>query len=104
MPTRLASSSLAAAVLFAAPELALAQSARFCLKSALGAVTCTYDTMIMCEQAKQPNSRDQCIPRFQADETTGSSGGPRGGLRPPGTKPPLVNLSGEVANFKWSRS
>jgi hypothetical protein len=78
--------------LLAAPQAVLAQSAPFCLKSALGAVSCTYHTMILCEQAKQPNSRDQCIPRFQADETTGSSGAP---LRPrqPGTTLPVINPS-----------
>jgi hypothetical protein len=91
MPNHLASSSLLAAALFATPQLALAQSAPFCLKSALGAVSCTYHTMILCEQAKQPNSRDQCIPRFQADETTGSSGAPLGGPRQPVTTRPAIN-------------
>jgi len=89
----LASSILVAAVLFGAPQVVLAQSAPFCLRSALGAVSCTYHTMILCEQAKQPNSRDQCIPRFQADETTGSSGGTLGGTRKPGTTPPPLNSS-----------
>ena len=93
MPIRVASSGLVAAVLFAPPQLALAQGAPFCLKSASGAVSCTYHTMILCEQAKQPNSRDQCIPRFQADETTGSSGGPLGGPRQPGATSPLRNSS-----------
>jgi hypothetical protein len=93
MPNRLASWSLVAALLFAAPQLALPQSAPFCLKSALGVVSCIYHTMILCEQAKQPNSRDQCIPRFQADETTGSSGGPLGGPRQPGATSPLRNSS-----------
>jgi hypothetical protein len=49
--------------------------------------------MILCEQAKQPHSRDQCIPRFQADETTGSSGAPLGGPRQPGTARPVINPS-----------
>jgi hypothetical protein len=76
-----------ALLLAAAPQAALAQSAPFCLKRASGAISCTYHTMILCEQGKQPHSRDQCIPRFQADETTGSSGAPLGGPRQPGTTP-----------------
>jgi hypothetical protein len=93
MPIRLTSSGLVAAVLFTAPQLALAQGAPFCLRSALGAVSCTYHTMILCEQAKQPNSRDQCIPRFEMDATTGSSAAPLGSPRQPGTPPPAVNPS-----------
>ena len=93
MPNRLASWSLVAALLFAAPQLALPQSAPFCLKSALGAISCTYHSMILCEQAKQPNSLDQCIPRFQADETTGSSAAPLGGPTKPGTTRPRINPS-----------
>jgi len=93
MPNHLASSSLLAAALFATPQLALAQGAPFCLKSASGAISCTYHTMILCEQAKQPHSRDQCIPRFQADETTGSSAAPLGGPRQPGTARPVINPS-----------
>ena len=38
MPNRLTASSLVAAALFTVPHLAIAQSAPFCLKSALGAV------------------------------------------------------------------
>ena len=93
MPNHLASSSLLTAALFATPQLALAQGAPFCLKSASGAISCTYHTMILCEQAKQPHSRDQCIPRFQADETTGSSAAPLGGPRQPGTARPVINPS-----------
>ena len=93
MPNRLTASSLVSAALFTVPHLAIAQSAPFCLKSALGAVSCTYHTMILCEQAKQPHSHDQCIPRFQADETTGSSGAPLGGPRQPGTARPVINPS-----------
>ena len=93
MPTRLASSSFVAAVLFAAPQAALAQGASFCLKSASGAISCTYHTMILCEQAKQPNSRDQCTPRFEIDGTTGSSGAPLGSPRQRGTPRPVVNPS-----------
>ena len=51
---------------FAAPRLALLESAPFCLKSASGTANCTYHTLILCEQAKHPNSLDRCIPRFQA--------------------------------------
>ena len=80
--------SLIAALLLAAPQAVLAQSAPFCLKSALGAVSCTYHTMILCEQAKQPRSRDH-IPRFQADETTGRSTAPLGGPRQPGIAPAI---------------
>jgi len=85
--------SLIAAVLLAAPQDLPAQGAPFCLKSALGALSCTYHSMILCEQAKQPHSRDQCIPRFQADETTGSSGAPLGGPGKPGTTRPVINPS-----------
>jgi hypothetical protein len=93
MPNRLTASSLVAAALFTVPNLAVAQGAPFCLKSALGAVSCTYHSMILCEQAKQPHSRDQCIPRFQADETTGSSAAPLGTPRPPRATRPAVNPS-----------
>jgi len=93
MPIRLASPGLVAAVLLAAPQVALAQGAPFCLKTATGAVSCTYHTMILCEQAKQPNSRDQCIPRFEMDGTTGSSAAPLGSPRPRGTPRPVVNPS-----------
>jgi hypothetical protein len=93
MRNLVAAPSLIVPLLLAAPQAAIAQSAPFCLKSALGAVSCTYHTMILCEQAKQPNSRDQCIPRFQADETTGSSGAPLGGPRQPGTARPVINPS-----------
>jgi hypothetical protein len=93
MPNRLTASSVVAAALFTVPNLAVAQSAPFCLKSALGAVSCTYHTMILCEQAKQPHSRDQCIPRFQADETTGSSGAPLGGRGKAGIMRPVINPS-----------
>jgi hypothetical protein len=94
MPPRVAAWGLAvAAGLFAASEIALAQGAPFCLQAATGALSCTYHTMILCEQAKQPNSRDQCIPRFQADETTGSSAAPLGTPRPPRATRPAVNPS-----------
>jgi hypothetical protein len=46
--------------------------------------------MILCEQAKQPNSADQCVPRLQADVTTGSSAAPLGGPRPRSTAPATV--------------
>ena len=93
MPNRLTASSLVAAALFTVPHLAIAQGAPFCLKSALGALSCTYHSMILCEQAKQPHSRDQCIPRFQADETTGSSAAPLGGPGKAGTARPVINPS-----------
>jgi hypothetical protein len=89
MGSLVAAPSLVAALVLAAPQDVLAQSAPFCLKSALGAVSCTYHTMILCEQAKQPNSRDQCIPRFQADETTGRSTAPLGSPRQPGIAPAI---------------
>jgi hypothetical protein len=91
MPNHFASSALIAAALFATPQLTLAQGAPFCLKSASGAISCTYHSMILCEQAKQPHSRDQCIPRFQADETTGSSAAPLGG--PGKATLPVINRS-----------
>jgi hypothetical protein len=93
MQTRVVAVSLVAVVLFAEPRLGLAQSAAFCLKTAAGAVNCSYHTMILCEQAKQPNSRDQCVPRFEMDGTTGSSAAPLGSPRPPGTAPAAVHPS-----------
>ena len=64
MQTRVAAVGLVAAVLAASPRLGLAQGAAFCLKTTSGAANCSYQTMILCEQAKQPNSRDQCIPQW----------------------------------------
>ena len=86
MRTRIAAVGLVAAVLAASPRLGLAQGAAFCLKTTAGPVNCSYQTMILCEQAKQPNSRDQCIPR-EMDGTTGSSAAPLGNPRPLGTAP-----------------
>jgi hypothetical protein len=91
MPVRFPVLSVIAAALVAMPDLAAAQGGPFCLKSALGALSCSYHSMILCEQAKQPNSRDQCIPRFQADETTGSSAAPLGNPPQPATRTPAVN-------------
>ena len=51
MQTRSAAVGLVAAVLAASPRLALAQGAAFCLKTTSGAVNCSYQTMILCEQA-----------------------------------------------------
>jgi hypothetical protein len=90
MQTRIATMGLVAAVLAASPQLGHAQGAAFCLKTAAGAVSCSYQTMILCEQAKQPNSRDQCVPRFEMDGTTGSSAAPLGSPRPPGTTAPAA--------------
>ena len=60
MQTRIPAVGLVAAlVLAASPRLALAQGAAFCLKPTSGAVNCSYQTMILCEQAKQPGSRDR---------------------------------------------
>ena len=87
MQTRIGVASLVAAVLLAAPRPGLAQGAPFCLKSASGTVNCAYYSMILCEQARRPNSADQCVPRLQADVTTGSSAAPLGGPRPRGTAP-----------------
>jgi hypothetical protein len=91
MQTHIAAVGLVAAVLAAAPRLGLAQGAAFCLKTAAGAVNCSYQTMILCEQAKQPNSRDQCVPRFEMDGT--SSAAPLGSPRPPGSAPAAVHPS-----------
>jgi hypothetical protein len=93
MQTRVAAVGLVAAVLAASPRLGLAQGAAFCLKTPLGAVNCSYQTMILCEQAKQPNSRDQCAPRFEMDATTGSSAAPLGNPRPSGTAPAATHPS-----------
>jgi hypothetical protein len=38
----------------------------FCLKTASGTTNCSYHSLTLCEQARHPNSLDQCIPRFQA--------------------------------------
>jgi hypothetical protein len=93
MQTRVAAVSLVVAVLSAAPRLGLAQGAAFCLKATSGVVSCSYQTMILCEHAKQPNSRDRCIPRFEMDGTTGSSAAPLGSPRPPGTAPAAIHPS-----------
>jgi len=93
MQTRIAAVGLVAAVLAAFPRLGLAQGAAFCLKATSGAVNCSYHTMILCEQAKQPNSRDQCVPRFEMDGTTGSSAAPLGSPRPSGTAPAATHPS-----------
>jgi hypothetical protein len=93
MQTRIAAVSLVAAVLAASPRLALAQGATFCLKPTSGIVNCSYQTMILCEQAKQPNSRDQCVPRFEMDGTTGSSAAPLGSPRPFGAAPAAAHPS-----------
>jgi hypothetical protein len=97
MQTRIAAVGLVAVVLVAvvaaSPQLALAQGATFCLKPASGMVNCSYQTMILCEQAKQPNSRDQCVPRFEMDGTTGSSAAPLGSPRPLGTAPAAAHPS-----------
>jgi len=93
MQTRIAAVGLVATVLAASPRLALAQGAAFCLKTTSGAVNCSYQTMILCEQAKQPNSRDQCVPRFEMDGTTGTSAAPLGSPRPPGTAPAATHPS-----------
>jgi len=93
MRTRIAAVSLVAAVVSAAPRLGLAEGAAFCLKTTSGAVSCSYQTMILCEQAKQPNSRDRCIPRFEMDATTGSSAAPLGSPRPSGTAPAATHPS-----------
>jgi hypothetical protein len=93
MQTRSAAVGLVAAVLAASPQLALAQGAAFCPKTASGALNCSYQTMILCAQAKQPNSRDQCVPRFEMDGTTGSSAAPLGSPRPLGTAPAAAHPS-----------
>ena len=93
MQMRIAAVGLVAALLAASPGLALAQGAAFCLKPTSGAVNCSYQTMILCEQAKQPNSRDQCAPRFEMDATTGSSAAPLGNPRPSGTAPAATHPS-----------
>jgi hypothetical protein len=93
MQTRIGAASLVVAVLVAAPQAGLAQGAPFCLKSASGMLSCAYHSMILCEQAKQPNSADQCVPRLQADVTTGSSAAPLGGPRPRGIAPAAMHPS-----------
>ena len=93
MQTRIATMGLVASVLAASPQLGHAQGAAFCLKTAAGPVSCSYQTMILCEQAKQPNSRDRCVPRFEMDGTTGSSAAPLGNPRPPGSAPAATHPS-----------
>ncbi len=91
MPTRIAIPGVLVAALAAAPEPVLAQGAPFCLKSASGMLSCAYHSMILCEQAKQPNSADRCIPRSEADVTTGSSAAPLGSPRPRGIAPAILH-------------
>jgi len=93
MQTRICAASLVVAVLVVAPRLGLAQGAPFCLKSASGMLSCAYHSMILCEQAKQPHSADQCVPRLQADVTTGSSAAPLGSPRPRGIAPAAIHQS-----------
>jgi hypothetical protein len=93
MQPHIGAAGLVAAVLLAEPQFALAQGAPFCLKSASGALNCAYNSMILCEQAKQPHSADQCIPRLQADVTTGSSAAPLGSPRPRGAAPAAIHQS-----------
>jgi len=92
VPARILLVNAIAGALIAVPELAGAQSAPFCLKNALGGLSCTYHSMILCEQAKQPNSRDACIPRIEADKTTGSSAAPLGNPGQPATRAPAGTL------------
>jgi hypothetical protein len=93
MQPHIGAAGLVAAVLLAAPQLAHAQGAPFCLKSASGTLGCAYHSMILCEQAKQPHSADQCVPRLQADVTTGSSAAPLGSPRPRGIAPAAIHQS-----------
>ncbi len=93
MQARIGAAGLVVAVLVVAPRLGLAQGAPFCLKSASGTLNCAYHSMILCEQAKQPNSADQCVPRLQADVTTGSSAAPLGSPRPRGIAPAILHQS-----------
>ena len=93
----LIASSIAAAVLFAVPQLAIAQaqpggaaaqSNQFCLKRGAGSPSCTYQTMAACEQAKGSDASAQCMSKAQADQTTGQ-GTPNPGARPsPATPAP----------------
>jgi hypothetical protein len=70
--------SIAAAVLFAVPQLALAQAGgagqnnQFCLKRGSSAPSCMYQTMAACNQAKGSDTTAQCMSKSQADQTTGS--------------------------------
>jgi hypothetical protein len=91
MQARIGAAGLVVAVLVVAPRLGLAQGAPFCLKSASGTLNCAYHSMILCEQAKQPNSADQCVPRLQADVTMGSSAAPLGSPRPRGIAPAILH-------------
>jgi len=51
---------------FAPPQLALVHRTPFCLKDPSGTANCSYHTLILCQQARPPNSLDQCVPRIQA--------------------------------------
>jgi hypothetical protein len=65
---------LAAAILvLSSAPAAVAQTgtAPFCLKTATGALSCSYGTMGECEQARPSTSADQCITRADAAGTTG---------------------------------
>jgi hypothetical protein len=84
----LIASSVAAAMLFAVPQLALAQAqpgaqqnAQFCIKRGSASPSCMYQTMAACEQAKGTDAAAQCMSKTQADQTTGQ-GSPNTGARP----------------------
>jgi hypothetical protein len=87
MRTMIAASAFVAAALSATPTTAVAQTpmgdSAFCLKSASGPVSCIYQTMAACEQAKPAGSGDQCISKAQAGGTTGAGGG-MAPMQPPG--------------------
>jgi Protein of unknown function (DUF3551) len=90
MRTLLASLALVAAALLAAPQVAAAQEAPFCLKSVSGVTNCIYQTMAQCEQTKPPGSADQCMSATLARGTTGQGGQPTapGMPRQPGSQVP----------------
>ena len=76
----LIASSIAAAMLFAVPQLALAQAqpgasqnAQFCLKRGSANPSCMYQTMAACQQAKGTDASAQCMSKNSGrpDDWTG---------------------------------
>jgi hypothetical protein len=81
---------LLAGALIVAPMIAAAQTpmgdAPFCLKSASGSVSCIFQTMAACQQAKLAGSTDECVDK--AGATSGA-----GGAMPPPAGPPSPSPS-----------
>jgi hypothetical protein len=86
MRTLITASALAIAVLGTSAQ-AQTGSGQFCLKNSAGMAQCAYQTMALCEQARQAKpagSTSQCVDRSQVQSTVGSgSPSPGGSAAPP---------------------